>query len=241
MSRMTTEPTPNPATDPPAGTPAANPDGPLIGVTADLHEGRVRVNRTYIDQVLAAGGIPLVLAPTPDACLVRYLQICDGFVLTGGDDPVMEPFGAPTDPRVTRVEPARQAFETALLAALDTQPDTPVLGVCLGMQMMGLCAGAGLDQYLPESLATADLHWEHRDHEVAGPLGSGVVHSHHKQALSDAGRLEVAATSPDGVIEAVHDPARRWYVGVQWHPERTSTPALGSGLFERLVAAARGE
>jgi putative glutamine amidotransferase len=49
----------------------------------------------------------------------------------------------------------------------------------------------------------------------------------------------VVAASEDGVIEAVDDPARAFYLGVQWHPERTALESLGQRLFEKLVEAAR--
>ena len=64
----------------------------------------------------------------------------------GGDDPRTEPFGEPTHPKATPVEPERQAFETALLEELQRRPGAPVLGVCLGMQMMALHAGGKLNQ-----------------------------------------------------------------------------------------------
>ena len=41
------------------------------------------------------------------------------------------------------------------------------------------------------------------------------------------------------MIEAIQDESRNWYVGVQWHPERTTDEMLGQGLFDQLVAAAQ--
>jgi putative glutamine amidotransferase len=107
------------------------------------------------------------------------------------------------------------------------------------MQLMGLHAGGALDQHLPDSLKTAADHWDHHDHPVEGELGSGNVHSHHRQALTDAGALRVVARAPDGVIEAVRADDRPFYLGVQWHPERTDDSKLGPGIFKELMAAAR--
>jgi putative glutamine amidotransferase len=137
------------------------------------------------------------------------------------------------------MDPRRQAFEVALLEALDAEGEVPVLGICLGMQLMGLHKGGRLDQHLPESLPTAESHSPRRSHAVSGELGCGPVHSHHRQALVDPGALRVIARAEDGLIEAVRDEARPFYVGVQWHPERTEDEALGPGLFRSLVAAAR--
>ena len=219
---------------------------PLVGITTDLaeHANGVRVFSylSYARAVREAGGAPLLLAP--DARLApEYAGRLDAFVFAGGDDPRTEPFGAPTHPSALPVAPERQAFETALLGALATaRPDVPVLGVCLGMQMMALVAGGRLDQHLPESLPTHAMHWE-REHPVE-PIGeataalAGQVRSKHRQAVALPGDLRIRAVAPDGVVEAIDDPRRRFYLGVQWHPERTEAPAVGRALFEELIAAA---
>jgi putative glutamine amidotransferase len=48
----------------------------------------------------------------------------------------------------------------------------------------------------------------------------------------------VIGHSPDGLIEAVKDPSRGFYIGVQWHPERTPDPVLGLGIIKKHVDAA---
>lgn len=211
---------------------------PVIGITADVNQARHCLNRAYAARIEQAGGVPLVL-PCVRACVERYLALCDGIVLTGGDDPIMSHWDVPMHPKATPIDPDRQAFELALLDALDAQQHIPVLGICLGMQLMGLHAGGTLDQHLPDTLPTADMHWNGAVHEITGELGQGMIHSHHRQALVDAGRLRVVATAPDGVIEAVRADDRAFYLGVQWHPERTEHDALGLDLFRQLIAAAR--
>ena len=63
----------------------------------------------------------------------------------------------------------------------------------------------------------------------------------HHQALGNAAHLEVIGVSDDGVIEAIRDPSKPFYVGVQWHPERTDDITMGLGVIRRLVDAARRE
>ena len=56
---------------------------------------------------------------------------------------------------------------------------------------------------------------------------------HHQGVLSYPG-LQAVAWADDGVVEALEDPAARFRLGVQWHPEVGSDPRL----FEALVDAA---
>jgi putative glutamine amidotransferase len=214
----------------------------LVGVTCDLivPEGappRATAALAYATCLARAGAVPVLLPPI--ASLARtHAATCDAFVFTGGDDPRTEPFGVPTHLRATPLHPDRQEYETALLRVLAAEfPDKPVLGVCLGMQMMALVAGGTLDQHMPDTRADAARHWG-ATHPVRGEIGRGVVHSRHRQCVSDPGPLVVLGHSDDGVVEAVGDPRRAFYVGVQWHPERTEDPVLGEGLFQRLVEAA---
>lgn len=209
---------------------------PVIGITADADERTYRCARAYSTMVAEAGGIPIIL-PHRAERINDYIQICDGLVLSGGDDPRMEEFGVATHPKATPVDSQRQAFEVALLRAAPS--DQPVLGVCLGMQLMALVAGGRLDQHLPDTLASHDQHWGQKRHAVAGSIGRGEILSHHRQGVSDPGRLVVTARAPDGLIEAVADPACRWRVGVQWHPERSGEGPLGRGLFVLLIDSCR--
>lgn len=221
---------------------------PLVGITVDVTqspEGRLKADcgLAYATCVVAAGGEPVLLPPLVER-VPEYARRLEAFVLTGGDDPRMEVFGVPTHPRAKVMHPLRQEFELALLDELRAgRPEVPVLGVCLGMQLMSLHAGGTLNQYLPDTLPTHGLH-SNAEHRVApvggcGAVAAGKVWSNHRQAVEDAGRLAVVARSEDGIIEAIADPLRRFYVGVQWHPERTSDPATGPGVFEALIRAAR--
>lgn len=208
---------------------------PIIGISPDSCDNRYRLAHACASCIERSGAVPVVL-PHHVALIDSFLSLCQGFVLSGGDDPDMTPFGVATDPRATVIDARRQEFDVALLRAAH---DRPVLGICLGMQLMGLVAGGRLDQYLPDSLPTHEVHFGRREHDVSGALGSGSVYSHHRQALIDPGRLEVVAVAPDGVIEAVRDPEGAFHLGVQWHPERTTAPALGIGIFQALTDACR--
>lgn len=221
---------------------------PIVGITTDIAEtpGRLRAQAglAYAQSIAAAGGTPVMLPPIVDS-IPDHLALCHAFVFTGGDDPRMEPFGDSTHPKATLMNALRQEYEMRLLALLDERRETPVLGICLGMQLMSLHAGGRMDQHMPDTMGAAAATHNGHDHAIiiAGnintPLRAGTVHSHHKQRITQPGRLQVLATAPDGVIEAVGDPTRAFYLGVQWHPERTTDPSCGVDVFRSLIAAAR--
>jgi putative glutamine amidotransferase len=215
---------------------------PLIGVTADLVGDYARNRRTYLDMVAAAGGIPVILPPNA-ALREEMLDRVDGVVITGGDDIDVSRFGIPLHPKAECMPPERQDAEFALLKALDARPDKPVLGICLGMQLMGVHRGNPLIQHLGDLLPDADRHRNDAIHPVEAERGSllksGAVRSWHHQAISEAKGFDIIARSDDGVIEGIVDPSRRFYLGVQWHPERTEATETGLGVVRTLVEHAR--
>ena len=218
---------------------------PRIGITADIardEHGRARhqVRATYIDAVIAAGGLPIIL-PADANLRAELIAAVDGVIIIGGDDVDTRPLGIPLHPQAKVMDAVRQAADLALLKQLDATPEMPVLGICLGMQLMGIHHGAELIQHLGDQLPDSDRHRNDYQHMVTSALGDGLVASSHHQALGSAAHLEVIGVSDDGVIEAIRDAARPFYVGVQWHPERTEDKTMGLGVIRRLVDAARRE
>lgn len=215
---------------------------PVIGITADLVDdgGRLRhrLNDTYVQAVLRAGGTPLIL-PCVAGERARMLEAVDGVVMTGGDDIDTRVLGIPLHPAAECMLPERQESEFATLRWLDEHPNVPVLGICLGMQLMGVHRGCRLIQHLHDEIADGERHRHDRIHAVESRLGNGPVASWHHQALGDAGPFELIGRSDDGVIEAIRDPGRPFYVGVQWHPERTPDRLMGDGIVQRLIEASR--
>lgn len=59
---------------------------------------------------------------------------------------------------------------------------------------------------------------------------------HHQAIAALAPALRVSAASDDGLVEAVEDPSRTFFLGVQWHPEYLDANA---SLFQALANASR--
>ena len=243
---------------------------PIIGITVDncdncATSGKYELSIPYSRVLAKLGAMPLLLPHEP-ALALDYVRHCDGLVLSGGVDPHTEAFGEPTHPSARPMDCHRQTFELALLTAAQQSPQLCVLGVCLGMQLMALSSGGRLNQYLPQTLSRPKVHYGYRRHPILFQVHDSVVSSdspsrasekgtaehptggqngltvvsHHQQAVADPGRLRLVATAPDGTIEAIDDPDRRFYAGVQWHPERGGPDPLNEGIYDRLVRAAAG-
>ena len=111
---------------------------PLIGIVplVDAQRESYWMLPGYMRGVEQAGGLPIMLPLTDDDAALRQLaDTCDGFLLTGGQDVSPALYGAAPVPACGETCPARDAMETKLLA-LALEQDKPVLGICLGMQLM---------------------------------------------------------------------------------------------------------
>ena len=178
----------------------------------------------------------------------------DGLLISGGIDIDPARYGEAPSSYVSDTNAARDEFEAALLRdALDH--DLPVLGVCRGHQLFNVAHGGSLLQHIAErephrARGGADGAIDSGWHEVtlaAGSLLAGLfaerslrVNSRHHQAVTPdrlAPGLRAAATTADGVVEALERPDRRWAVSVQWHPEREEVADAQRPLFEAFVAA----
>lgn len=213
---------------------------PVIGISTYSEQAKwgawdtraLLLPRRYADQVAAAGGIPVLLPPFPG--IEQAARRLDGLVLAGGGDIDPAEFGAQPHPRTGGVRPDRDAAEFALVAAA-LSSGLPLLGICRGLQVLNVAMGGSLWQDLNVQVEGTLVH-KHKGayDEVAHSLdiehGSRLhdaaradrieVNSRHHQGVHDvAPALTVTARAPDGVAEALEDPARPFLVAVQCHPE----------------------
>jgi putative glutamine amidotransferase len=192
-----------------------------------------------------AGGRPLLVPPL-EGSADETLSVLDGLVFSGGEDVDPDQYGADRHPETAATDPGRDRAELELLAAALGR-DMPVLAVCRGSQVLNVALGGDLVQHLPDVVH----HDDHRhtpgvfgDHEVDVIRGTRLhailgerapVKSHHHQGFGRLGTgLREAARAPDGTVEALEDPTRRFAIGVLWHPEEGEDAAL----FVELVAEA---
>ena len=208
----------------------------------------------YVDAVRRAGGFPILLPPGEkewDAAL----EIVDAVIVIGGGDIHPDNYGGNSaHPLLRRIDPERDASELALVNELVNEKQLPTLCICRGMQLANVVQGGTLHEDL-QDFVQEDIHrssdkgWTVQPIKadprslLASSMGvpDAATYSGHHQAVKDLGKgLQVTATAPDGIIEAVELPAHPWFVAVQWHPEITAaTDPSQQGLFDALVKMAR--
>lgn len=152
-----------------------------------------------INSIVKNGGIPIGIKL--DNNFKKIISFCDGIIFQGGDD--FEEFDIET---------------VKYLYAINK----PVLGVCLGMQLMGMTFDGKMIDIKDHK---KNLEYAH---EVKIKKNSKLynifkantikVNSRHKSVIATT-NLDIVGISNDGFIEAIEDSNKKFFIGVQWHPE----------------------
>ncbi len=235
---------------------------PLIGITMShsIKNGSPYdyVNRSYLNAVEMAGGIPVPLPNIPAS--LGIVRMCDGVIFTGGGDVHPKHYGEELNGTAEdSIEEDRDRIEKELfIHAKDVR--MPVLGICRGIQSIAVFAGGTLIQDI-SSHKTAGVEksgFNHRQaedrhqpsHQIKIERGTKLfgiqgketrnVNSLHHQAVKRIPEgWVVSALAEDGIIEAIEQPAQPFMLAVQWHPEELAAGnADDRKLFEALVSEA---
>ncbi|MGH7124788.1 MAG: gamma-glutamyl-gamma-aminobutyrate hydrolase family protein [Stellaceae bacterium] len=232
---------------------------PVIGLTLDAEAPGgysklpwYAIRENYCEAVVRAGGLP-VLLPHEVEQADAYLRMIDGLVVTGGAfdvDPAI--FGAETRHATVQTKDRRTQFELAVTKrALGA--NRPILGICGGEQLLNVVLGGTLIQHIPDEVPGALVHEQKnprhepahrvrfaegtRLREIAGSAEAPVNSTHHQAVKAPAPGVVVSAIAPDGIIEGIEEPSRRFCIGVQWHPEYGISDA-DRRLFAAFIEAA---
>lgn len=234
---------------------------PIIGVTTyqGKNDGKVPIVallRVYVDAIVQAGGIP-VLIPSilNDIARTELYEHLDGILFTGGGDIAVDRFGGDPHPRVDNVDGERDSIEIALLDTL-VHDEKPFLGICRGFQIVNVGLGGTLYTHIEDQMPGALKHDYYPDyqrdflaHKVKVQSGTNLakilretdlsVNSlHHQGAKEISPSLRPAAFAKDGLVEAVELPNHPFGIAVQWHPEWLTNQPATQRLFRAFLEAA---
>ena len=229
---------------------------PLIGITAYPRVVDIvpvptllqTANRFYLEAVLRAGGIPLILPVMDPALAPAALAPFAGLLIPGGGDVDPACYLERPGPETGSVDRDRDAWDLAC-ARTALEARVPLLAICRGAQVLNVALGGSLIQDVPS--ATGVNHswgtrYDEQVHQVsiapqsrlAGLLGADEVgtNSLHHQAVGRPGTgVAPVAWAPDGTVEAFEVDGRPEVVAVQWHPELMTTDSVQQRLFRSLV------
>lgn len=234
-----------------------NSSKPVIGINLDVKEGPPPENSlqsTYTDAITKSGGIPLLIPPMSEADLAEIMGFLSGVVFVGGLDYDPRRYNQEKDETTVLINSTRDNFDFSFINKIMTDTSVPVLGICLGMQLLNVHLGGDLIQDIPKAYPESGIKHSSPDgwnkgfneHPVRIDKGSRLfdiyqceevlVSTSHHQSVKEAGKgLEVVSRADDGVIEAVELDDSRLVVGVQWHPERGYD--IHKPLFDYFVKA----
>jgi putative glutamine amidotransferase len=233
---------------------------PLIGLTLDAEQPGgyskypwYALRQNYTSAIAAAGGLAVAL-PHDAGLAEAYLDRLDALIITGGAfdvDPSL--YGDEERHHTVELKSSRTSAELELLQGA-LRRNLPVLGICGGEQLLAVALGGTLIQHIPDAVADAlpheqsTLHYEpgHVVKILPGTLLQKIVgcetmqvNTSHHQSVRNPGHATINAVAPDGVIEGIEDPSKKFCLGLQWHPEYLIDPG-DMHIFAALIAAANG-
>lgn len=213
---------------------------PIIGITSsyvnhNYYMEGVYVHHDYHKAVIKAGGVPVILPIAPMDVMEEYIKQCDGFILSGGEDINPKFYNQGPHQNIGFFYTERDEFELALTKKILEQ-NKPLFAICRGMQLLNVALGGTLIQDIPSQTQSSFKHMQiiqrhKKSHSIiinkdSRLLKSIISQSHievnslHHQAIDRlAEELFVAASSPDGLVEAVEHKSYKHLLAVQWHPE----------------------
>lgn len=210
----------------------------------------------YRRAIINCGGNPILILPPQDtdyfnqkvsknpplkieekSMLEQQLDLCDGILAPGG---------------FKRFEYDNFVLEYCI------KKDKPILGICLGMQMManyGLKKEDGSIDFKTEKNSEEGINHCNKEeqfvHEVTIKKDSKLyqilktetfkVNSLHHYHVLSSPIYDIVGYSEDGLIEVVEYKQNKFNIGVQWHPERILNDELQNNLFTTFIKSCKDE
>ncbi|MFV8830049.1 gamma-glutamyl-gamma-aminobutyrate hydrolase family protein [Alkalihalobacterium sp. APHAB7] len=232
------------------------PNRPVIGITSTIEKHNnipsVHVHEKYVQAVLFGGGIPLVIPIGPEEMVQEWVSICDGFILSSGEDVDPYYYGTDPHPRLQTTNSKRDKMEIDLVKKAQSE-QKPILAICRGIFILNVAFDGTLLQDIESTNPKAIKHFQLAErpepthqikinkeswlYEVLMRTSTRVNSMHHQAIEKLAPNFKIVASAPDGVVEAIEGVGDSFMVGIQWHPEEMVSEDVSMGeLFRNFIS-----
>ncbi|MBE6993267.1 MAG: gamma-glutamyl-gamma-aminobutyrate hydrolase family protein [Ruminococcaceae bacterium] len=199
-------------------------DGAGADNVQSLGQRKIVSPSAYPRAIELAGGVPFL---TTENCVEELAELCDGLLLSGGEDINPKWLGEEKLNDSVRYDDIRDEYEMALFKAFYAKKK-PIFGICRGFQFINVAMGGGLYQDLVEQCGFVHMNREIR-HPLRTKEGSllyrlfgenfRVNSTHHQAVRGLAEGLIETAWSVEGIVEGFEHESLPIF-GTQFHPER---------------------
>jgi len=226
---------------------------PIIGIVARPDTNKtlrscMQALEQYRRAIVRNGGNPIIILPTQNLIyetanlkdvpelseeeendLIEQINLCDGLLLPGGD---------------------RIFYYDLFIAKYALEHDIPLLGICMGMQIMGIVDNDDFSclidvkdklmhkkDYQGNCYHTITINEKSKLFEIIKERELE-VNSIHSKVLSHVTTAKITAFSKEEEIEAIEFDLKKFAIGVQWHPELMLDNS-NEKLFKRFIESSK--
>lgn len=180
--------------------------------------------RSDLITFLSQYNINLICIPLDYECsggeytkILNIMNLCDGFIIPGGSN--------------------IHDIDLKIVQYIH-KIDKPLLGICLGMQTICETFGGTLQNI---SNHQSNLNYVHEINIKPNSKLNSIlkeenilVNSRHNEGVITTD-LDIVAYCSDNIIEAVEDKTKKFFIGVEWHPESLINDIYSKYLFDAFI------
>lgn len=177
-----------------------------IGIIGRKNEDKITFNQEVINVIYKYKFVPIGIIvdfnnnPNLEFNKIKnIIDLCDGFILQGGSD---------------------YYDIDILITKYLYDKNIPTLGICLGMQTMAMTFNGIMGEISNHNSKNKYVHEIeiNKNSKLYNIVKKNkiLVNSRHNSYILNTD-LDVSATN--NIIEAIEDKSKKFFIGVQWHPE----------------------